>query len=59
MRYEIVDKIQTFKDYIDGKVDNEDIAAVDLKQGEVWEMSCLSVPDVQNEEIIFTKKYTK
>ena len=55
MKYEIVDKIQTFKDYIDGKVKNEDIEVVNFEQGEVWDMCDLMVSEVKNDKIIFIK----
>jgi len=56
MKYEIVDKIQAFKDYIDKEIENEDIEVVNFEAGEIWEMCDLTVSDLDEEHIIFIKK---
>lgn len=56
MRYEIVDKAQTFKDYIDLKIKNEDIEVVNFEFGEVWGMAELVAGDILNNKIIFIRK---
>jgi hypothetical protein len=57
MRYEIVDKVQTFKDYLDGKIEDEDIEVVNFEQSEVWAISELMASDVKKDKIIFIKKF--
>lgn len=56
MDYEIVDKIKTFKDYLDNKIKNEDIEVINFECGEVWNMSELMATDVLSDKIVFLKK---
>ncbi len=55
MKFEIVDKLQTFKDFLDGKVTNDEIEVVNFEVGEVWDMLELMASDVRNEKIIFVR----
>ena len=55
MKYEIVDKIQTFKNFLDGKITNDKIEVVNFEAGEVWDMLNLLVADVRNDKIIFVR----
>jgi len=56
MKYEIVDKIQTYKDFLDGKFEDDEIEVVNFECGEVWGILELSAADVKNDKIIFIKK---
>lgn len=55
MKYEIVDKIQTFKDFLDGKVTNDEIEVVNFEAGEVLDILDLMAADIKNNKIIFIK----
>jgi hypothetical protein len=57
MRYEIVDKMQTFKDVVDGKIDEADIEVVNFGQGEVWGVPEINIGDLKDDKIIFIRKY--
>ena len=54
-KYEVVDNIQTFKDYLDGKIKESEIYVVNLENGEIWDMQDLCGADVKNENIVFLR----
>ena len=57
-QYEIVDRVQTFKDYIDGKIEESEISVVNLEVGEVMGMPELMAADVLNDNLVFLKLTT-
>jgi len=53
--YEVVDKIQTFRDILDGKIDREDIIVIDFEKGEIWGTEDIVLGDLDREKVIFIK----
>lgn len=56
MKYEIVDKIQTFKDYLDGKILEEDIEVINFNFGEISGIAELVIGDISDDKITFIRK---
>lgn len=56
MKYTVVDNVSTFKDYLDGKIEESEIQVVDLGRGEVIGMPELMAADVLDENYVFLKK---
>lgn len=52
----VEDKAQVFKNYIDGKVDDNDYVIVNIETDEVWDMCDLVVADIHDDGIIFIEK---
>jgi hypothetical protein len=57
MRFEIVDKKQTIYDVLQGKISMEDIGVVNFGRGEIWGISEIVLGDLDDEKIIFIRKF--
>ena len=55
MKYKIVDSVSTFKDYLDGKIEESEIHVVNLESGEVIGMPEMMAADVLNDDYVFLK----
>jgi len=55
LKYKIVENIPTFKDYLDGKIEESEIHVVNLESGEVIGMPEMMAADVLNDNYVFLK----
>ena len=57
MRYEIVDKKETFVNLLNGEISSNEIEIIDFKEMITFKPSNLSLKDVDDENVIFVRKH--